>query len=179
MTSLLCLSCIICTGAISLIFCFYLRTFALYPAFNVITSLCFHLAFGPHSTFHDLLQSRMVHLKCLKIWATSWEIMFMPYANNKGANQPAHPRDLISAFVVRCLDSLILLLAIAEISRLLTSLCSWAGRFESYLVANPETGFLVTRLNSSNKPCKNTNAKQTTFNKHARVFTPHHWLKSP
>ena len=26
------------------------------------------------------------------------------YANNKGADQPAHPRGLISTFVVRCLD---------------------------------------------------------------------------
>ena len=37
----------------------------------------------------------------------------MPYANNKGAD----PRSLISTFVVRCLDSIIPLLAIAEISR--------------------------------------------------------------
>ena len=29
----------------------------------------------------------------------------MPYANNKGTDQPAHPHSLISAFVVRCLDS--------------------------------------------------------------------------
>ena len=29
----------------------------------------------------------------------------MPYANNKDADQPAHPHSLISAFVVRCLDS--------------------------------------------------------------------------
>ena len=42
----------------------------------------------------------------------------MPYVNNKGADQPAQPRSLISAFVVRCLDSIITLLAIAEISRL-------------------------------------------------------------
>ena len=42
----------------------------------------------------------------------------MPYANNKGADQPAHPRSLISAFFIRCLDSKIPLLAIAEISRL-------------------------------------------------------------
>ena len=42
---------------------------------------------------------------------------FMPYANNKGADQPAHPRSLISAFVVCCLDSIIPLLAIAEIAR--------------------------------------------------------------
>ena len=40
------------------------------------------------------------------------------YANNKGADQPAHPRSLISAFVVRCLDSIISLESIAEISRL-------------------------------------------------------------
>ena len=39
----------------------------------------------------------------------------MSYANNKGAGQPAHPRSLISAFVVRCLDSID---SIAEISRL-------------------------------------------------------------
>ena len=31
----------------------------------------------------------------------------MPYANNKGADQPAHPRSLISTFVVHCLDSYI------------------------------------------------------------------------
>ena len=32
-------------------------------------------------------------------WATSWENLLMTYANNKGADQPAHPRSLISAFV--------------------------------------------------------------------------------
>ena len=31
----------------------------------------------------------------------------MSYANNKGADQTAHLRSLISAFVVRCLDSII------------------------------------------------------------------------
>ena len=42
----------------------------------------------------------------------------MSYANNNSADQPAHPRSLISAFVVRCLDSIISLDSIAEISRL-------------------------------------------------------------
>ena len=42
----------------------------------------------------------------------------LAYANNKGADQPAHARSLISAFFVRCLDSMIPLLAIAKISRL-------------------------------------------------------------
>ena len=45
------------------------------------------------------------------------KMCFMPYANNKGADQPVHPHSLISTFVVRCLDSVILLLAIAEILR--------------------------------------------------------------
>ena len=42
----------------------------------------------------------------------------LPYANNKGAHQPAHPRSLINAFVVRILDSIIPLVSISKISRL-------------------------------------------------------------
>ena len=69
-------------------------------------------------------------------WATLWENLFIPYVNNKGADQPAHSRSLISAFVVCCLNV-----------KTLTSLCSWAGQFESYLVANPQRQvFLVTWL---------------------------------
>ena len=52
----------------------------------------------------------------------------MSYANNKGADQPAHPLSLISAFVVHCLSSVIFLYSIAEISRLkLTSVAAQAG----------------------------------------------------
>ena len=52
----------------------------------------------------------------------------MSYANNKGADQPAHLRSLISAFVVRCLDSIISLDSIAEILRLyLASVVALAG----------------------------------------------------
>ena len=54
----------------------------------------------------------------LTIWATSWENLLMPYANNKGTDQPAHLRSLISAFVICCLDSIILLVSILEISSL-------------------------------------------------------------
>ena len=42
------------------------------------------------------------------IWVTSWEILFMPYVNNKGAYQPAHPRSLITIFIIRCLDNIML-----------------------------------------------------------------------
>ena len=47
----------------------------------------------------------------------------MPYANNKGADQPAHPRSLISTFVVRCVDSIIPLVS----SLLLASAAAQAG----------------------------------------------------
>ena len=51
----------------------------------------------------------------------------MPYANNKGADQPAHPRSLISAFVVCCLDN-ISLVSISKISSLcLASVAAQAG----------------------------------------------------
>ena len=41
------------------------------------------------------------------------KMCLMLYANNKGAN----PRSLISSFVVRCLDSMICILAMFEVSR--------------------------------------------------------------
>ena len=43
------------------------------------------------------------------------KMCLVSYVNNKGADQPVHSRSLISAFVVRCLDSVI---SLAEISRL-------------------------------------------------------------
>ena len=42
----------------------------------------------------------------------------LPYANNKDADQPAHLRSLISVFVIRCLDSIMPLVSISEISNL-------------------------------------------------------------
>ena len=52
----------------------------------------------------------------------------MVYANNKVADQPAHPRSLISTFVVRCLDSMTCKLAISKVSRFyLTSVAEQAG----------------------------------------------------
>ena len=46
------------------------------------------------------------------------KMCLMPYVNNNGADQPAHPGSLISAFVVCCLDSMIPILAISIVSRL-------------------------------------------------------------
>ena len=65
----------------------------------------------------------------------------MPYANNKGEDQPVHLRSLISTFVVHCPDNTLSLVSISEISSLyLASVAAQAG-FESYLVGNPEDRF--------------------------------------
>ena len=45
------------------------------------------------------------------------KVCLMPYADNKGADQPAHQRSLISAFVVRCQDRMISLVYVSEITR--------------------------------------------------------------
>ena len=66
----------------------------------------------------------------------------MPYANNKGADQPVHSRSLISAFVVHCLNSIIPLVSVSEISGFyLVSVTAQAGLCltQSYLC------FLMTR----------------------------------
>ena len=53
------------------------------------------------------------------MWATSWENLLMLFANNKDADQPAHPCSLISVFVFRSLDSIWPVVSISEISSLL------------------------------------------------------------
>ena len=67
-------------------------------------------------------------LKHLKCDPGHEKTCLMSYANNKGADKIAHRRSLISAFVVRCLDSIISLDSIAEMSRLyLASVAAQAG----------------------------------------------------
>ena len=69
-----------------------------------------------------------------------------PYANNKGADQAAHLRSLISTFAVCCLDSRIPLVSITEISNLyLASVAVQAGLSLPWS-QTPKTGFLMTWL---------------------------------
>ena len=69
----------------------------------------------------------------------------LSYANNKGVDQPVHQRSLISAFVVRCLDSKISLESTAKFSnfKTLASFCDCAGRFVSGLVGNSQRHILL------------------------------------
>ena len=77
------------------------------------------------------------HAEQFYIWTTSGENLFLPYANNKGADQPAHMRSLDSAFVIGCLGSSFYMQNLKP----LASLCSCADRFVPYLVAIPEDRF--------------------------------------
>ena len=42
--------------------------------------------------FSSLISMEWWYLVTQTIWATSWENLFLPYANNKDADQPAHLR---------------------------------------------------------------------------------------
>ena len=48
-------------------------------------------------------------------WALMREYLSSVVSNNKGADQPAHPRSLISAFGIRFLESIISRLDMSEI----------------------------------------------------------------
>ena len=63
---------------------------------------------GETAQMHSLVWSFAVRLLYEPDHA---KMCLMTYANNKGADQPAHPRSLISTFVVRCLDSMMCIIA--------------------------------------------------------------------
>ena len=67
------------------------------------------------------------------------------FANNKGADQSAHQRSLISAFVIRILESTISKLATSEISTFwLVSVAGETGWSPAF-TETPKTGFIATR----------------------------------
>ena len=81
-----------------------------------------------------------------RIWASSRENLFTPYANNKGVDQPAHPRSLISTFVVHCLDGMILLISISEIWSIYLASVAAHGSLSLSWSQIPMKGFLVMWL---------------------------------
>ena len=74
----------------------------------------------------------------------------------KDADQAAHPRSLISIFVIRCLDSLTPLVSISEISSIyLASVAAQVGLSLTW-PETPKTGFLVTRLICDLSHCRDS-----------------------
>ena len=70
----------------------------------------------------------------------------MPCANNKGADQPAPMRSLFSAFIVRCLDSIIPLVSLSEISSLYLAPVAEQAGLSLPRRKLPKTAFLVMWL---------------------------------
>ena len=65
----------------------------------------------------------------------------MAYANNKGADQPAHPRSLISAFVVRWIDSVMSLVSVTKISSLMLASVAEQASLSPTWSETPENTF--------------------------------------
>ena len=85
-------------------------------------------SFRTDSVKPDQTATALIKVHCLPFGPGRAKMCLMPYANNKGADQPAHLRSLISAFVVRSLDSIISLVFRSEISRFhLISVAEQAG----------------------------------------------------
>ena len=61
--------------------------------------------------------------------------------NNKGTDQTGHLRSLISAFVIRLLETIIIWTCYKRYFNFLASLYIRAGWFESHFVRNPEDRF--------------------------------------
>ena len=77
------------------------------------------------------------------IWPGHAKTCHMSYANNKGADQSAHPRSLISAFVVRSLDSIIFLVSRFKAGLNLNwsqtledKIFAWRGSYDTYRLYN-------------------------------------------
>ena len=73
----------------------------------------------------------------------------MSYTNNKGADQPAHPRSLISAFVVRCLDSVIAIVSVTKIPSLMLASVAEQANLSLTWSETPEDTILIMRRNQS------------------------------
>ena len=95
-----------------------------------------HLTFCQSSEIDDVRRAVTdcgILLMITKQMQRNHKNLFMPFANNKGTDKPAHPRSIISDSFVHCLDSMKPIIALA-----LASLCSWASQFESYRNCQPD-----------------------------------------
>ena len=67
------------------------------------------------------------------------------FANNTGADRPAHPRSLISIFVIHFLEIIICKRATGGISIFYIIFVAEGTSLKLSLAETPETGFLATR----------------------------------
>ena len=83
-----------------------------------ILVLCIHLIIFCFSWSFFYCTRKWLCLRHFTLEPCHEKTCLMPYTDNKGTDQHAHPRSLISTFGFRCWDSIIPILAKSEISRL-------------------------------------------------------------
>ena len=90
----------------------------------------------------------------------------MSYTNNKGADQSAHPRNLISTFFVRCLDSVMSLVSVTKISSLLLASVAEQASLSLTWSETPEDTF---SHDEAHMILKNNNASLSNFITHVSI----------
>ena len=109
-----------------------------------------HTSQDQQKTMVCALTGHFAHQTCLQgsniIGPRREKTCLRGFANKTGADQPAHPRRLISAFVIHVLKSIISKLATGEILFFyLVSVAEETG-LKLALSDTPKTGFLAKRL---------------------------------
>ena len=81
----------------------------------------------------------------------------MSYANSKGADQPAHPCSLISAFVLCYLDSVMSLVSVTKISSLMLASVAEQASLSLTLSETPEDTFSHDEAQLVSRKCLDEN----------------------
>ena len=113
------------------------------------------------------------------ICVTSWENPSYAICEQRCANQPAHSRRLISAFVVRCLESITPIVALTDISGLYLASVAVQTDLSLFWLRIPwKTGFLMTWLSYNTFTCYAHNLQNSFIHSYyvyrATIFEPQH-----
>ena len=134
-------------------FCFHLLEESWFHFLWTCLNLKYRISFKFKTSFCTLRAVSTGLYTC--IWAGPWEMCLISYVNNKGADQPAHPRSLISAFVVRCLDSVMSLVSVTKISSLiLASVAEQASLSLTWSETPEDTHGAAHIQRTDHDPCK-------------------------
>ena len=95
--------------------------------------------------------------------------VLMSYANNKGADQPAHPRSLISTFVVCCLDGVMSLVSVTKISSLMLASVAEQASLSLTWSETPEDTFSYEAAHVILLYCPSELCSSATPTRHAEV----------
>ena len=102
----------------------------------------------------------------------------MSYANNKGADQPAHPRSLISVFVVPCLDIIMSLVSVTKMSSLMLAFVAAQANLSLTWSETPKDTFSHNKAHINDENSVMLNEREVTY-RHKKTTTPYTFLYEP